>query len=331
MTTAHEYFAAIQRQGAAAFAGTDLASSHGPVARRVRRDRTVRAGVATFAGVGIAGAGTFGILQLRGADALAPAGGNAPSMTGTAGTTEIPLDGGEVPVGYDVVVTVESGERADTVIERLAEAYEAPVANARVAIDGQLPAEAGGNPEGWLGAGEHSIWIEPDSTADVPMSEQASSMVASTVQLLESNDVPRDQWQRVLTVASLVEIEAPNAADMPQVARVILNRVEMDMRLELDSTVRYALGQDDGAGPFTTGDERQVDSSYNTYVHPGLPPGPIGTPSAQAIEAAVNPADGDWLYFVTVNPDTGETLFAEDFAEHQKNVMVLQEWAQSNN
>src|SRR5690554_4272262 len=97
----HDQLAAIQRHGASSFGETSLADSHRPVTRRVRRDRAVRGSVATLAGVGVAGAGTFGVLQLRGADALAPAGGNAPTMTGTAGTTEIPLEKGEVPVGYD--------------------------------------------------------------------------------------------------------------------------------------------------------------------------------------------------------------------------------------
>ncbi|MDN4481265.1 endolytic transglycosylase MltG [Demequina muriae] len=324
MSTAREQLAAIQHRGATTYAGTALASSHGPVTRRVRRDRTVRAGVATLAGVGVVGAGAFGALQLRGADAVAPMGTLSPSVSGDSAPTPEPSTA--LPEGG--IIEVEPGERADAIIERLAEAYDTDVETARESVALKLPPEADGNPEGWLAPGEHATWTEDGSASAGTLTGQASSMVLGTEVALHG--VPREQWQEVLIIASLVEQETSRTEDMPQVARVIRNRVDAGMRLELDSTVRYALGEDGDESPFTTAEDREADSPYNTYVHAGLPPTPIATPSREALEAAIDPADGEWLFFVTINPDTGETRFAEDFEGHQDNVMLLQEWAQEN-
>ncbi|MFW7413459.1 endolytic transglycosylase MltG [Demequina sp. SO4-18] len=323
MSTAHEQLAAIQHRGRTVYAGTDLAHSHRGVTRRVRRDRTVRTGAATLAGVGIVGAGTFGALQLRGADALAPMG--TPSPSGTVAESPSPAPSDSLPSGG--IIEVESGERADAIIERLAEAYDVDVETAREFVLLQLPPEAQGNPEGWLSAGEHATWTEDGAASRGTLNEQASSLALGTELALQ--DVPRERWQEVLTIASLVEQETSRTEDMPQVARVIRNRLDADMRLELDSSLRYALDVDDPER-FTTSEDRELDSPYNSYANPGLPPTPIATPSREAIAAAANPAEGPWLYFVVVNPDTGEMRFAEDFEEHQENVMLLREWAQQN-
>lgn len=327
MSTAHEQLAAIQHRAATAYARTALASSHGPVTRRVRRDRTVRASVATLAGAGVLGAGTFGALHLRGADALGPMGTPSPSVTGEATPAPSPSDG--LPEGG--VITVEPGERADAIIRRLAERYEADVETAREFVIAALPPEAGGEPEGWLAAGQHATWAESGRPTRGTLTEQASSLSTGTEIVLLENGVPREQWQETLTIASLVEQETVREEDMPQVARVILNRLELGMRLELDSTVHYALGSDVDQGTWTASGDRDVNSPYNTYLHAGLPPGPIATPSSEALQAAINPAGGTSLYFVIVNPNTGETMYATDFEEHQANVMLLQEWAQENN
>ncbi len=77
---------------------------------------------------------------------------------------------------------------------------------------------------------------------------------------------------------------------------------------------------------FTTAEERADPSEYNTYKHTGLPPGPIGSPGEKTIEAALNPAEGDWLYFVAVNLETGETVFSETKEEHETAVGQLREY-----
>ncbi len=115
-----------------------------------------------------------------------------------------------------------------------------------------------------------------------------------------------------VVVASIIEGEARRPGDFPKVARVIYNRLERGMRLEMDSTVNYALNADK---EIVTYEDLGVDSPYNTYRHDGLPPTPINSPGERALRAAIRPADGDWLYFVTVRTETGETKFADDYDE----------------
>jgi len=132
----------------------------------------------------------------------------------------------------------------------------------------------------------------------------------------------------IVAVASIIESEARNADDRPKVARVIYNRLDRGMPLQLDSTVKYVNGLD---GKLTTTDkERAQDSPYNTYLHAGLPPTPINGPGKAALDAAAHPASGSWLYFVAVNPETGETKFASTLAEHNQYVAEFQAWCSAN-
>ena len=189
-----------------------------------------------------------------------------------------------------------------------------------------LPAEAGGNVEGWLFPSTYEF---PEKATAV---EQLSAMVAMTVSVLEEADIPREDWQRTLTVASIVEGEVNGDADRAKVARVILNRLDEGPPnfglLQMDSTVHFAAKQRGRAG--TTNAQRASDSPYNTYKVQGLPPGPIGNPGKASIEAAVNPADGAWNFFVTVDPGTGETKFAVTQEEHDRNVQEFQAWCSAN-
>ena len=125
-----------------------------------------------------------------------------------------------------------------------------------------------------------------------------------------------------------------NPEDYGKVVRTIHNRLEgtgeakgSPMKLQFDSTVHYVTGKSASVG--TTDAERATDSPYNTYLEDGLPPGPIAAPGAQALDAAADPPEGDWLYFVSVNTDTGETKFAATWGEHEENVKEWQAWAAS--
>ncbi|HEX2098567.1 MAG TPA: endolytic transglycosylase MltG [Rubrobacteraceae bacterium] len=100
---------------------------------------------------------------------------------------------------------------------------------------------------------------------------------------------------QILTVASLVERESANPEERPLVASVIYNRIRAKMPLQVDATIQYALGQPKENLTLT---DLDVDSPYNTYVKPGLPPGPIANPSRESIEAALQPAQTDYLYYV---------------------------------
>ncbi|WP_084168232.1 endolytic transglycosylase MltG [Corynebacterium atypicum] len=117
------------------------------------------------------------------------------------------------------------------------------------------------------------------------------------------------------TAASLVEREAP-AGEFDKVARVILNRLHKPMKLEFDSTVNYGLAEQEVA---TTDADRAKETPWNTYAKEGLPATPIASPSTKAIEAMENPAEGNWLFFVTVD-GSGRTVFNDDYESHLKDV-----------
>lgn len=125
-----------------------------------------------------------------------------------------------------------------------------------------------------------------------------------------------------IILASLVEREAKFAQDRPKVASVILNRLEIGMKLDIDATVQYALGlQPDGKTWWKTrlkNSDLQVDSPFNTYLYAGLPPKPISNPGLASIEAAIHPANTNLLYYLSDRE--GHTHFSETFEQHQENI-----------
>jgi len=128
----------------------------------------------------------------------------------------------------------------------------------------------------------------------------------------------KTDWHDVITLASLIEKETPEASERPLIAGVFERRLERGIPLQSDPTVVYAARLDSRPiGPITQGD-LELDSPYNTYRHSGLPPGPIANPGLASIWAALNPAGGDALYFVANNH--GGHVFAPTLAEHQRNV-----------
>jgi UPF0755 protein len=150
-------------------------------------------------------------------------------------------------------------------------------------------------------------------------------MVDTMKQRLAAAGVQPADQQRIVVFASLIQREAGLAADYPKVARVFQNRLDQGMLLQSDATVAYGTGN---THRVTTTDAERGDAGnpYNTYQHEGLPVGPISNPGDLAIDAAVAPADGTWLYFVTTNLDTGETAFSTTYAEHEEAVAVWQAW-----
>lgn len=179
-----------------------------------------------------------------------------------------------------------------------------------------LPDYAEGNPEGYLFPSTYDFG--PDATAEsilvamVDRWEQAAEEADLEGAAAELGYTPHE----LMTVASLVEAEAARQQDRGRVARVIFNRLtgdETNGLLQIDATVNYAANQDLGAVPTT--EDLELDSPYNTYLVPGLPPGPIEAPGDAAIQAATTPTEGGWYYYVTVNLQTGETKFAETYDE----------------
>jgi UPF0755 protein len=116
--------------------------------------------------------------------------------------------------------------------------------------------------------------------------------------------------QQLLTIASIVQAESTNE-DFSKVARVIYNRLKIGMPLQMDSTVHFIMQA--RGDIFLSRKSTTLNSPYNTYMKFGLPPGPISSPSSDAIKATLEPIQGDWLYFITVAP--GDTRFTASFDE----------------
>jgi UPF0755 protein len=124
---------------------------------------------------------------------------------------------------------------------------------------------------------------------------------------------------QLLTIASLVEREVVIDEERPIVSSVIQNRLKKKMPLQIDATIQYLL---DKQKELLLEPDLKVESPYNTYLHPGLPPGPIASPSFKSIEAALYPDETDYLYYVTKKDGTNTHLFAVSYKQHQKNIQI---------
>ncbi len=172
------------------------------------------------------------------------------------------------------------------------------------------------NLEGMLGTGGYLILPnESDTTILTDMVQRfdhdAQAAGLSTASAAALGMTP----YQVITVASIVEKEGYIPANMPDTSRVIYNRLAQGIPLQMDSTVLYALGQD--GGPVTSQDLK-IQSPYNSYLNNGLTPTPICMSSMDALEAAVHPPPGSWLYFVLVKKD-GTMAFSDTYAEQLAN------------
>jgi UPF0755 protein len=162
---------------------------------------------------------------------------------------------------------------------------------------------------------------------DVSAKEILITMIERMKQELIKYKVEQDKWHEFLTLASIVQREAKQTDDFFKVSRVFANRIAINMPLETDPTISYSY---DGTDMSKTSREEQIRHGYNTYLVRGLPPGPISSPGSLAIDATLNPADGNWLFFVTVNLATGETKFSATLAEHERYVKLLRQWEKEN-
>ncbi|AXI81733.1 endolytic transglycosylase MltG [Peterkaempfera bronchialis] len=183
-----------------------------------------------------------------------------------------------------------------------------------------LPPYAGGRLEGFLFPARYSV-------AKVTSAEALlRTMVAQarTEYAADAIGTGTAAYQ-VVVMASLVQAEAQAPADFGKVARVIRNRLDRGMPLQLDSALNYALGR---TTLDTTHEDTRIETPYNTYLHPGLPPTPVGNPGHAAIRAALHPTPGKWLYFVTVKP--GDTRFTDSYREQQRNVAEFNRYQQQH-
>ncbi len=234
-------------------------------------------------------------------------------------------------------VTIPEGQRVVEIIDILADKTGFPAKAFQKVLDDPeaigLPDYAGGNPEGYLFPSTYDF-----GPKDKPV-DMLKKMVARWQQsaddagLEEAAAAMGYTPHEMMTIASLIEAEG-RGDYRPKIARVIYNRLEIDPNpaagfLQIDATVNYALGK---PGPAVlTQDEIDsvADSPYNTYTHKGLPPGPIEAPGDASIQAALNPEDGPWFFYVTVNLETGETKFTDSYDEFLGYKQELQEYCET--
>ncbi|MGW1345000.1 endolytic transglycosylase MltG [Kribbella sp. NPDC002412] len=191
-----------------------------------------------------------------------------------------------------------------------------------------LPPYAHNNAEGFLYPGTYDVSKGATAYTIIKMMTQKYATTAAELDLVGTAKRKKlDPYQAVI-VASIIGAETNRPQDYAKVSRVIYNRMRVGMRLQMDSTIHYVVGRDGGV--FTTPEQRDMDSPYNTYKVKGLPPTPINSPTKDTLRAALNPAQGSWLYFTLVNLDTGETAFASTSDEHEANVKKLQAWCQAH-
>jgi UPF0755 protein len=169
-----------------------------------------------------------------------------------------------------------------------------------------LPSYANGKPEGYLFPATYEVQPAETATDVLKTMVQRFNQEVASDNLTQAATAAHLTPGQVITVASLIQAEGGSTSYYGQIARVIYNRLNKHMKLQLDSTVMYGLNT---FGIIASNQQLQSNSPYNTYKFAGLPPGPIDSPGHAAIEAALHPASGNDLYFVTTNPKTGLTKF----------------------
>lgn len=208
----------------------------------------------------------------------------------------------------DVWVTVVEGQRADEIADTLKESIASYKESWREVLNDN---------EGYLFPDTYLI----PKDADI---EQVVAIFRNNFDAkYASLDTSKTKFTKnqIVTIASLVEREARNAQDRPLVASVITNRLRIGMKLDIDATVQYALGfqedEKDWWKKALTFDDLEIKSPYNTYRVAGLPPAPIANPGLAALQAALNPANTDYLFYLS--DKDGNNHYAETLEDHEAN------------
>jgi len=218
-------------------------------------------------------------------------------------------------------VTIPEGWNLRRIVPQLAKAIEVPEESVTAAVRDTAMLRRLDVPTPTLEG-----YLFPDTYQFAP-GTTARKAVETMVARFE--EVWKDEWTSrgremamsrhdLVTLAAIVETEARKAEERPVISAVYHNRLKIGMRLQADPTVQYALGQHVDRVLYK---HLTVDSKYNTYRYPGLPPGPIASPGAASLDAAANPAQVPYLYFVA-HPD-GHHLFRRTYREHAEAIRQL--------
>ncbi|MDD6461242.1 MAG: endolytic transglycosylase MltG [Bifidobacteriaceae bacterium] len=225
------------------------------------------------------------------------------------------------------ILEVKSGETVSDVINAAATASGIDVAQFQAIVNGGgagiLPDEAGGSFEGWFEPGSYNV--SDSSTTAQSVIEQ---MVQARIDKLTALGIPEGQREEKIKVASIIEKEVYQDEYRAKVARVIYNRLDQGMALGMDSVVAYGNGV--AASELTDAMIADESNPYNDRIKTGLPPTPIDNPGDDSLQAAMAPEDGDWLYFCTVNLETGETKFTASEDEFYQYRDEYKQWLAAN-
>lgn len=234
----------------------------------------------------------------------------------------------------EVAITIPEGWRAEQVADLLTaenimdgSVFLAAVRQGDV-IDHPMLADrpAGANLEGYLFP--ETYRLPAQATPEDLLTRMLDTMQARLPIGWESMAAAQGlSLYEVLTLASIVEREAVVPAERPTIASVYLNRLKEGMYLQADPTVQYAMGYQTETGqwwktPVTLEEYENVNSPYNTYLYPDLPPGPIASPGASSIAAVLQPAQTTYLFFL--GRGDGSHIFANTFEEHEQNIQLYQ-------
>lgn len=206
----------------------------------------------------------------------------------------------------DVWVTIPEGKRAEEIAEILRDgvpSYDQSWDEVLIANEGYL------FPDTYL--------IPKDATIDQIVTIMRTNF-DTKYELLDTSGVSYSQ-EDIVTLASLIEREARHDEDRPIIASVLENRLDLGMALQIDATIQYAKGTPGNWwGTVTLAEYQSVKSPYNTYLQPGLPPGPIANPGIEALEAVVNPADTEYIYYIT--DQNGINRYSATLDGHNANI-----------
>jgi UPF0755 protein len=201
-----------------------------------------------------------------------------------------------------------------TIPEGWTSAMAAEAVNAAPELAGEAPTP----PEGAILPDTYEVTRGEDRAKVMQQMTEAQGKVLAQLWAQRRPDLPYKTPEEAVTMASIVEKETGLPAERPRVAAVFVNRLKSGIRLESDPTVIYGVSQGRPLGRGITASELAHETPYNTYRVAGLPPTPIANPGRASLEAVLNPAQTNDLYFVA--DGSGGHVFTSSFAEHQKNV-----------
>ena len=250
----------------------------------------------------------FLLIKQKGVDGKIQAGQFALSKAMTADDILAKLQVGT----FDVTVTIPEGKRAEEIADILKFAFPTFKDEWRARLNAE---------EGYLFP--DTYLFSRDSDIDQIIFKMKDNFEKKFSQISDNGKSSLTR-EEIVILASLIEREAKYDTDRPKVASVLINRYKMDMKLDIDATVQYALGYQTKGNSWwkksLTEDDLAIDSPYNTYTHSGLPPGPISNPGFKALSAVVAAPETDYLFYIS--DKEGHNHYAKTLEEHNQNIKL---------